>query len=57
LLEAIAAIKGHDLIIIASLQAKDTIVIKANIYITKAKTRYKTKSSKHSPSKKKFKLN
>ena len=57
LLEATAAIKWQDLITIASLQAKDIIVIKANVYATKAKTRYKTKSSEHSPSKKKFKLN
>ena len=57
MLEAIIAIKGHNLIIIASLQAEDTIIIEANIYATKAKTRHKTKSSKYSPSKKKSKLN
>ena len=57
MLEAIAAIKGQDLTIIANLQAKDTIIIKANIYAIKAKTRYKTKSSEYSLSKKKFKLN
>jgi hypothetical protein len=57
LLEAIAIIKGHNLITIANLQAKDIIIIEANIYAIKAKTRYKTKSSKYSPSKKKFKLN
>ena len=57
MLEAIAAIEGQGLTAIAGLQAKDTIVIKVNVYITKAKTRYKTKSSEHSPSKKKLRLN
>jgi hypothetical protein len=57
LLEAIIAIKGQDFTIIANLQVKDIIVIKVNIYTIKAKTRYKIKSSKYSPSKKKFKLN
>jgi hypothetical protein len=33
------------------------MVIKVDVYITKAKTRYKTKSSKHSLSRKKFRLN
>jgi hypothetical protein len=57
LLEAIVAIKGHNLTTIASLQAEDTIIIEANIYAIKAKTRHKTKSSKYSPSKKKSRLN
>ena len=57
LLEVIVAIKGQDFTIIANLQAKDTIIIKANIYAIKAEFKHKLKLSKDKPSKKKSKLN
>jgi hypothetical protein len=55
----VIAIKGRDLIVIANLQVKDIIAVifKANVHAIKAKTGYKTKSSKDSLNKKRSKLN
>ena len=57
LLEATAATEGQDLTEIAGLRAEDTVVVEADVHATEAKTRHETKSSEHSPSRKKFRLN
>jgi len=53
LLKATAATEGQDLTAIAGLRAEDTVVVEADVHVTK----HETKSSEHSLSRKKLRLN